>query len=187
MSAWDPRLCVAGGGALTGRQAALPTLEAAVPACVGLAVRGVERPGHRVPGIARVRVGQAGEPHLAGRVPSHGRELPARGLLDGRRPTGPLQGHVVIAEGGWALSRDVLLVPREYLTRLQRCYGVSHPPAVRSGSSAFPTCSLAHVAENGPACLRCHCLPVLTWQQSCLSLAPLMTAGVRRGREGPSL
>lgn len=118
-------MCTTGGGTLTGRQATLATLEAAVPTRVGLAVRSVKCAGQLVPGITRFRVGQAGEPYLARRIPSHGRELPAHRLLDGRRPTGPLQGHVVIAEGGWGLSQDVLLVPasfpvpREYLTLCQ--------------------------------------------------------------------
>lgn len=142
-------MCAAGGRALTRRQATLATLEAAVPASVGLAVRNVERTGQQVPGITWIRVGQASVPHLASRVLSHGRELPAHSLLDGRRPTGPFHGHVVIAVEAWGLNRDFLLVPgsfpvsREYLTPLQRCYRVRVTPFLPSVSFVhFPTCSL---------------------------------------------
>lgn len=129
-----------------------------MPASVGLAVRSVKRTGQQVPGITWIRVGQASVPHLAGRVLSHGRELPAHSLLGGRCPTGPFHGQVVIAVGAWGLNRDFLLVPggfpvsREYLTPLQRCYMVRVTPFLPSVSSVhFPTCSLSHVAENGPA------------------------------------
>lgn len=140
---------MAGGRTLTGWQVTLATLEAAVPASVGLAVWHVESAGQHVPGITWIRVGQASVPHLAGRVLTHGRELPAHSLLDGLRPTGPFHGQVVIAVGAWGLNWDVLLVPgsfpvsREYLTPLQRCYRVRVTLFLPSASSVhFPTCSL---------------------------------------------
>lgn len=87
------------GRALTGGQAALPVAIAPVPAGISLTVRAVRSPWERVPGFPGVRVGQARVPQLAGRVASHGRVLPARGLLDGRSPAGTLLGQVVIAVG----------------------------------------------------------------------------------------
>lgn len=169
----EPKVCEAKGTILTWWQVALATLEAAVPTRMGLAVWAVECAGQHVPGLARHRVGQAGEPHLASCILSHGRELPAHRLLDSWGPAGPLQGQVVIAEGGWGLSLC--------------CCGVRATPLCPVSA---PAAVFLCVAEDDPDCLMQVSLSPSVDLAATLPQPPKSLTGTATsdfwGKEGPS-